>query len=103
MQMLLSRFDVWHTALTFVPVAAALLGCLMIMRWPQRYGTVVVAYAVVCIIVGLAPYWVPDTAAAPLIGRRPVLVETKLAFVLGLMALLAAGGRAPRTDGARTG
>lgn len=91
-----SRFDLWHTILTLVPVVAAVLGCLVIRRWPERLGTVVLAYAVVCIGDALSPYWLSEPAWAMDIERRPVLVETKLAFVLGLMALLAAGGSAPR-------
>ncbi len=88
-----SRFDLWHSVLTIVPLVAAALGSLAIRRWPGRLGTVVLVYAVVCIADGLSPYWLSDPAWAMDIVRRPVLVETKLAFVLGLMALLAAGGR----------
>jgi hypothetical protein len=91
-----SRFDLWHTVLTIVPVVAAALGSMVIRRWPERLGAVVLGYAVVCIADGLSPYWLSDPAWAMHIARRPVLVETKLAFVLGLMALLAAGGRAPQ-------
>ena len=91
-----ARFDLWHTVLTIVPAVAAVLGAVIITRWPARLGAVVMCYAAICITDALMPLWLARGAEAGA-ALRPVLVETRLAFVLGLILLLAAGGRAPRT------
>lgn len=89
-----SRFDFWHLVLTATPLAAGVLLAALATRWPSHLGKWVALYAAICIAVGMSPLWL---RALALVGEGPlrsVIVETKLAFFVGLAVLLAAGGRA---------
>lgn len=92
-----ARFDLWHAMMTIVPAVAAVIGAVIITRWPSRLGAVVLGYAAICVADALMPFWLARGAESGA-ALRPVLVETRLAFVLGLILLLAAGGRAPRSE-----
>ncbi len=94
MQAYLSRFDLWHVVLTGIPLAAGALMAAVATYAPKHLGKLVAAYAAICIGVGMAPVWLRSLALVPEGPLRGVLVETKLAFVVGLAVLLAAGGRA---------
>lgn len=92
MSAILGRFDVWHVLLTLTPLVTGSLGALFVWRFPRHLGKMVIVYALISIAVALSPFWLADIAPAAT-GRRPVLLETKLAFVFGLAFILAAGGR----------
>ena len=77
-----ARYDAWHLALTAIPVLAGAVGAIIIRQRPERLGSMVLAYAVICVGVALSPLWLDRVDA--------VLVETKFAFVIGLAMLLAA-------------
>lgn len=94
MTALAARYDLWHVLFTTAPLAAAALGALVIRRAPRVLGRTVVLYALLCIGIALAPVWLGAVTAIADAGPRPVLEETRFAFVLGLMILLAAGGSA---------
>ncbi len=89
-----SRFDFWHVVLTATPLVAGVLLAALATRWPSHLGKWVATYAAICIGVGMSPLWLRGLG---LVGEGPlrsVIVETKLAFFVGLAILLAAGGRA---------
>lgn len=96
MSALAARYDLWHVILTAVPVAAALLGAVVIRRRPKVLGRTVALYALLCIGIALAPVWLGAVTALADDAPRRVLEETRFAFVLGLAILLAAGGSAAR-------
>jgi hypothetical protein len=87
------RFDIWQVLLTLVPLVAGVTGALLATRWTQHLGKIVIGYSLICIGVGLSPQWLPAAGLVPP-GSRPVLVETKVMFILGILAVLAAAGRA---------
>jgi hypothetical protein len=89
-----SRFDFWHVMLTATPLVAGVLLAALATRWPSHLGKLVAMYAAICIAVGMSPLWLPRLALVADGPMRSVLVETKLAFFVGLAILLAAGGRA---------
>lgn len=89
-----SRFDFWHVMLTATPLVAGLLLAALATRWPSHLGKWVATYAVICIAVGFSPIWLRELALVDEGPLRSVIVETKLAFFVGLAILLAAGGRA---------
>ncbi|MBL8997689.1 MAG: hypothetical protein KJZ74_03505 [Gemmatimonadales bacterium] len=93
-QAYLSRFDLWQFLLTLVPLVAGVAGGMIAARWTQHLGKVVIAYSAICIGVGLAPQWLPAAGLVPDGPLRPVLVETKLFFIVGILTILAAAGRA---------
>lgn len=86
-----ARYDSWHLVMTAVPLAAGAVGAFFIRQRPARLGSMVLAYAVICVGVALSPLWLDRVDA--------VLVETRFAFVIGAAMLLIAGGSAPRDDG----
>ncbi len=90
------RYDMWSTLQIIAPLAGALLGMLLLWRRPNHLGKVVLAYAVLCIAVALSPIWVSEVAQ-PTDAIPEVLLEAKLAFVVGLAMLLATGGRTHST------
>jgi hypothetical protein len=90
----LSRFDFWHVVLTATPLLAGVVLAALATRWPSHLGKWVATYAAICIAVGMSPLWLPRLALVADGPMRSVIVETKLAFFLGLAVLLAAGGRA---------
>jgi hypothetical protein len=90
----LSRFDFWHVVLTATPLVAGLLLAALATRWPAHLGKCVATYAAICIAVGMSPLWLRGLALVSEGPLRSVIVETKLAFFMGLAVLLAAGGRA---------
>lgn len=92
-----SRFDFWHLLLTLVPLAAGIAGALLATRWLQHLGKIVIGYSLICIGVSLSPQWLPAVGVVAE-ASRPVLLETKLMFILGILAVIAAAGRAVQRD-----
>lgn len=88
---LAARYDGWHAVQTLLPLAVGALGAFVTWHRPQHLGKVVIAYAVTCIGVVLAPLWAGE--GGTMSALRPVLIESKLAFIVGLATVLAAGGR----------
>lgn len=86
------RYDMWSVLQIAAPLAAAALGTALLWRRPNHLGKVVMAYALLCIAVALSPIWVQEVVE-PSSAIPEVLLEAKLAFVVGLAMLLAAGGR----------
>jgi hypothetical protein len=101
MREFLERYETWSIAQTLVPLAAAGLGAVLLRDRPHHLGKVVAAYAILCVLVALSPSLIAEAAvrASPEGAIPEVLLETKLAFVVGLIILLAAGGRARVGDG----
>jgi hypothetical protein len=93
MRFLLDRHDLVSLAQTFIPLVAGALGALLLWHRPKPIGKVVLAYAVICLAVATSPLWASDMVIARHAPIPEVLLETKLAFVIGLAAILAAGGR----------
>jgi hypothetical protein len=93
---LAARYDGWHAAQTLLPLVAGGFGALVLWKGPTHLGKVVIAYATICILLVLSPMWLGDYGETGLAALRPVLVESKLAFVVGLAIVLAAGGRTPQ-------
>lgn len=89
-----TRYDLLHVVMTLVPLVVGGLGALLLWHRPDHLGKTVIAYALICIGVALSPWWLRAAYGTPEAELRPVLVETKLAFVVGLAFVLAAGGRA---------
>jgi hypothetical protein len=92
----LARYDGWHAAQTLIPLVACALGTFILWNSPKHLGKVVIGYALLCIFLVLSPMWLGDYGEKGLEALRPVLVESKLAFVIGLAIVLAAGGRTPQ-------
>ena len=90
------RYDMWSTLQIIAPLAGGLLGMALLWRRPQPLGKVVLAYALLCIAVALSPLWVQEVLE-PSDAIPEVLLEAKLAFVVGLAMLLATGGRSGST------
>ncbi len=78
---------------TLVPLVAGALGTALLWYRPKPLGKVVLAYAVICLAVATSPLWTREFV----LGRHQpipeVLIETKFAFIVGLAAILVAGGR----------
>lgn len=90
-----ARYDGWHAAQTLIPLLGAVLGVAILWRSHRHLGKVVIGYAIICILLVLSPMWLGDYGETGLTALRPVLIETKVAFVVGLAIVLAAGGRTP--------
>jgi len=90
-----ARYDGWHAAQTLIPLIVSGLGVAILWRGYEHLGKVVMAYAITCIVLVLAPMWLGDHGATGVTALRPVLIETKVGFVIGLALILAAGGRTP--------
>lgn len=92
----IARYDGWHAAQTLIPLAVSALGTAMLWNGHRHLGKIVIVYAASCIFLVLAPVWLGDYGETGLAALRPVLIESKLAFVVGIAVILAAGGRTPR-------
>ena len=90
----ISRFDIWQVVLTLALLVLGALGSALALRWTQHLGKIVIGYSIICLGVGLAPYWLPAAGLVPEGPLRPVLVETKAMIIVGILAILASGGRA---------
>lgn len=86
-----ARYDGWHAAQTLLPLAVGALGALIVWHLPRHLGKVVIVYAATCIGLVLAPLWTGDQVVT-FESLRPVLIESKIAFIIGLAIVLAAGG-----------
>lgn len=93
MRFLLDRHDLVSVVQALIPLAAGTLGTLLLWYDPRPLGKVVLAYAVLCLAVATSPLWLGDAVIARHQPIPEVLLETKLAFIVGLAAILAAGGR----------
>jgi len=98
----IERFDLWHVVATLIPLATALLGGMIVTRWSRHLGKVVVAYSAICVAVSLGPRWLRAMEYVPEGALRPVLLPTKIAFIVGILFVLAAAGRAIQMERART-
>lgn len=96
-----SRFDSWQAVLTLAPLVAGVIGALLASRWLRHLGKIVVGYSITCIGIGLAPVWLRLASLVPEGPLRPVLVETKVMILVGILTILAVGGRAVHRDAAR--
>jgi hypothetical protein len=94
----LGRFDGWHLLLTAVPLAGGALGALLARTAVRHLGKVIIGYALLGLGVGFAPEWLRAAGLVPGGPLRPVLLETKLVLILGVLAILAAGGRAVQAE-----
>ncbi len=93
MRFLLDRHDIVTVVQTLIPLAAGLLGTLLLWYDPKPLGKVVLAYAVICLAVATSPLWVGEAVIARHQPIPEVLLETKVSFIIGLASILAAGGR----------
>lgn len=98
----LSRFDIWQVVLTLAPLIAGVLGGALAFRWTQHLGKIMIGFSIICLGVGLAPYWLPAANLVPEGPLRPVLVETKAMIIVGILAILASGGHAVQRRSATT-
>lgn len=96
------RFDLWHIVATLIPLATALVGGTIVTRWSRHLGKVVVAYSAICVAVSLGPRWLRMAELIPEGPLRPVLLPTKIAFIVGILFVLVAAGRAIQRERART-
>lgn len=93
MPSLLARHDLVSLIQTTIPLVAGALGAFLLWHRPKPIGKVVIAYATICLGVATSPLWARDVVIARHQPIPEVLLETKLAFIVGLAAILAAGGR----------
>ena len=90
----LSRFDIWQVVLTLAPLVGAVFGSALAFQSTRHLGKIVIGYSLFCLGVGLAPYWLPAAGLVPVGPIRAVLIETKVMIIVGVLAVLASGGRA---------
>ena len=87
-----SNTELWEVILTVGPLAAGVLGAVIIRRYPHRFGWVFGAYALSAAMIGIAPFVFAGAADSPPTVLQPLLRETKVAIAFGAFLILSAAG-----------
>lgn len=93
---LAARYNTWEVLRTTLPLIAGGVGAFLVWHKQGLLGRTVLVYALLCLFVAFSPFWFPKPVEVPGVVLQPLLLETKFAFVVGLAAVLAAGGRTAR-------
>ena len=91
----LARLDVWQLSLALAAIVIG-VGCSAIAyRWPRLIGRAMIAFTVLSVGVGTAPWWLRamGTGPHPELPIHPVILEIKVIFIVGALAVLGFGGR----------